>query len=108
MAGLPSAIAYQVSGLTAWIVRQMTTVDYASLPNLILDKPVLPEFIQERCTPALLADAVEDLLLDESARRAQIEGGAEVARQLGRGGPPPSERAAGVVLDHARRSRARA
>jgi lipid-A-disaccharide synthase len=108
VAGLPSAIAYQVSGLTAWIVRQMTTVHYASLPNLILDKPVLPEFIQERCTPALLAEAVEDLLLDEGVRRTQIEGGAEVARQLGRGGPRPSERAAGVVLDHARQSRARA
>jgi len=108
VAGLPSAIAYRVSGLTAWIVRHMVTVEYASLPNLILDKPLLPEFIQDRCTPPLLADVLEDLLLDEGLRRAQIEGGAEVARQLGRGGPPPSERAARVVLDYAMRARSRA
>ncbi len=108
VAGLPSVIAYQVSGLTAWIVRHMVTVHYASLPNLILDKPLLPEFIQDRCTPPLLADAVEDLMLDEGLRRAQIEGGAEVARQLGRGGEPPSERAAQVVLDYAMRARSRA
>lgn len=107
VAGLPSAIAYQVSGPTAWIVRLMTRVHYISLPNLILDRPLLPEFIQERCTPPLLADAMEDLLLDEALRRDQIEGGAEVARQLGRGGPPPSERAARVILDYATRSRAR-
>jgi lipid-A-disaccharide synthase len=107
VAGVPSAIAYKVSAVTAWIVGHMTTVQYASLPNLILDKALLPEFIQERCTPPLLADAVEELLLDDTARRAQIEGGAEVARQLGRGGPPPSEQAATVVLEHARRSRAR-
>jgi lipid-A-disaccharide synthase len=107
-AGLPSVIGYQVSGFTAWIVRHMTSVQYISMPNLILDKPLLPEFIQERCTPPLLADAVEGLLLDEGARRAQIEGGAEVARQLGRGGLPPSGQAAKVVLDYARRSQARA
>jgi lipid-A-disaccharide synthase len=108
VAGLPSAIAYQVSGLTAWIVRHMASVHYISLPNLILDKPLMPEFIQERCTPPLLADAMEDLLLDEALRQAQIEGGAEVARQLGRGGSPPSERAARVVVDYAGRARSRA
>lgn len=103
VAGLPAVIAYQVSGLTAWIVRRMTTVRYISLPNLILEKPLLPEFIQDRCNPPTLATAVEELLLDRDARCAQIEGGAEVARQLGRGGPPPSEQAAKVVLDYARR-----
>ena len=106
VAGLPSVIAYKVTALTAWIVRHMIRVRYASLPNLILDKPLLPEFIQEDCTPQLLAAAVEELLLDEDARRAQIEGGAEVARQLGRGGPPPSEQAAKVVLEYAMRGRA--
>ena len=105
VAGLPAVIAYRVSGLTAWIVRQMITVQYASLPNLILDKPLLPEFIQERCTAPLLSQAVSDLLLDQTLRQAQIEGGAEVARQLGKGGPSPSDIAAKVVLDYAIRTR---
>ena len=102
VAGLPSVIAYQVSPLTAWIVRRMTYVQYISLPNLILDKPLLPEFIQERCNPTNLSEAVAALLVDDAARRLQIEGGAEVARQLGRGDVPPSERAAEVVLGYAR------
>lgn len=107
VAGCPTVMAYQVSGLTAWIVRRMVKVQYASLPNLILDRGVIPEFLQERCNPAELSEAVGRLLLDETARRAQIEGGAEVARRLGMGGPPPSEIAAGVVLDHAARHQSR-
>jgi len=103
VAGCPTVMAYQVSGLTAWIVRRMVKVQYASLPNLILNQGLIPEFLQERCNPAELSDAVGRLLLDEAARRAQIEGGAEVARRLGMGGAPPSEIAAGVVLEHAAR-----
>lgn len=103
VAGCPTVMAYQVSGLTAWIVRRMVKVQHASLPNLILSKSLIPEFLQERCNPGELAEAVGRLLLDESARRAQIEGGAEVARRLGLGGPPPSEIAAGVVLDYAQK-----
>ena len=107
VAGCPTVMAYQVSGLTAWIVRRMVKVQHASLPNLILGRELLPEFLQERCNPEALSDAVSHLLLDEDARRAQIEGGAEVARRLGAGGAPPSDIAAKVVLDHAGRYHAR-
>jgi lipid-A-disaccharide synthase len=107
VAGLPAAIAYKLSPVTAWIVKRMVSVGYASLPNLILDQPLQPEFIQERCSPPLLAEAMAQLLVDDGLRRAQIEGGAAVARQIGRGGPRPSERAAQVVLDYAKRSRAK-
>ncbi|HEY4134197.1 MAG TPA: lipid-A-disaccharide synthase [Alphaproteobacteria bacterium] len=102
--GCPTVMAYKVSGLTAWIVRRMVKVQYATLPNLILDRGLVPEFIQERCNPTALAEAVGHLLLDEEARREQVEGGAEVARRLGAGGPAPSEVAADVVLEHAARS----
>ena len=107
VAGCPTVMAYQVSGLTAWIVRRMVKVQHASLPNLILGRELLPEFLQERCNPEALSAAVSHLLLDEGARRAQIEGGAEVARRLGAGGAPPSDIAAKVVLDHAGRHHAR-
>jgi lipid-A-disaccharide synthase len=101
VAGCPTVMAYQVSGVTAWIVRRLVKVQYASLPNLILNQGLIPEYLQEHCNPAELASAVGRLLLDDAARRTQIEGGAEVARRLGLGGPSPSEMAAGVVLDYA-------
>jgi lipid-A-disaccharide synthase len=101
VAGCPAVMAYQLSGLTVWIVRRMVKVQYASLPNLILDRPMIPEHLQEHCNAAELTEAVSCLLLDETARQAQIGGGAEVARRLGFGGPPPSDIAAAVLLRHA-------
>ena len=64
----------------------------------MLDRMLVPEFLQENCTPDNLARAVARLLDDPAARQEQIDGVAEVARWLGEGGRPPSEQAADVVL----------
>ncbi len=51
LAGVPSLIAYRVSRLTAAIVRHLAKVKYANLVNLLLDRPVVPELLQDRCRP---------------------------------------------------------
>jgi len=63
----------------------------------------VPELLQERCRPELLADAVSALLQDEAAREAQRAAGREALRRLGYGGAAPSARAARIVLDFADR-----
>jgi lipid-A-disaccharide synthase len=98
-AGLPSVIGYRVHALSAAVARRMIAVDYVSIPNLVLGREVMPEFLQGACTPAKLAAALERLLSDPEARRAQREGCAEAMSILGRGGVPPSRRAAKAVLD---------
>lgn len=100
LAKVPTVVAYRLSPLTAWVGRRMVNVPYVTVVNLILGRRLLPEFVQERCTPPLLADAVAELLSDEQARRAQIEGTRDVLRQLGLGQRPPSEAAAEVILRH--------
>jgi lipid-A-disaccharide synthase len=104
LAGLPAVITYRVSAVTGWIGRRLLRVPYVNLVNLLLDRAAVPELLQERCRPELLADAVSALLGDEAARRAQREAGREALRRLGYGGPPPSARAARIVLDLAARS----
>lgn len=99
MAETPSVIAYRVSPFTAWLARRLVRVSYANLVNLVLDRPAVPELLQEDCQPERLTAALETLLADEAARRAQIEAGREALARLGRGGPSPGERAAAVVLD---------
>jgi lipid-A-disaccharide synthase len=98
IAGTPMVIAYKTNALTAWLARRMVRVSYACLVNLILDRPVVPEFIQQDCRPDLLADAVAGLFDDGAARAAQIADGRRAAESLGLGGPSPSARAAEVVL----------
>ncbi len=99
IAGVPAVIAYKANPLTAWAARRMMRVPYVSLVNLILDRPVYPELLQERCRPDLLADAVGALLADRRAREAQSAEAREAVAEIGLGGPSPSGRAAEVILD---------
>lgn len=97
IASLPAIIAYRVHPLTAGLYRRFIKVKYANLINILLDRPVVPEFLQEACRPELLADAVASLLEDPGARALQQAAGQEAARLLGSDGASPSERAADVV-----------
>jgi len=99
LAGLPAVITYKVSPLTALIGRRLLRVRHVSLVNILLDRQAVPEMLQERCRPDLLAEAVSALLTDEAARAAQREAGREALRRLGYGGPSPSARAARIILD---------
>ncbi|MCY4550518.1 MAG: lipid-A-disaccharide synthase [Defluviicoccus sp.] len=99
LAGVPMAIAYKLNPLTATILRRMIRVRYATIVNLVLDRPAIPEFLQESCTGAALAEAALLLLRDEGARCTQIEATASAIAALRPDGERPSARAATAILD---------
>lgn len=99
LAGLPSVISYRVNPVTAALVRRLVRVKYVNLVNLMLDRMLVPELLQQDCRSDTVAAALARLLDDPAARQEQIDGVADVAAWLGRGGPPPSERAARAILD---------
>lgn len=100
LAGVPMIVTYQTSAFTAWLLRRMIRIKYVNLINLLLDKPLIPEFLQEQCNPTTLSKAVEELFANPKARQQQVEG-AQSALALLRGTLPetPSEQAAQIVLD---------
>lgn len=94
--GTPFAVAYRTSPLTAGIARRVMNVDYIALPNLVADREVVPEFVQERVTPELVAPVLLDLLNELSeTRRRQLDGLAAVRQRLGGGGA--AERVADII-----------
>ncbi len=98
LAGLPAVIAYRINPVT-WAFKDLfLRVPYVNLVNLLLDRPLVPELLQGRCRPDLLAEAVSNLLDDEEARRKQIDGAREAVGLLSPNGVAPSERAAEIVL----------
>ena len=99
LAAVPMIVCYRVNPLTAAIARRILLVPHIAMPNIIADRRAAPEFVQRECSPERLVPAVEQLLQDADRRRDQIESFGEIAARLGRGGPPPSERAAEVILD---------
>jgi lipid-A-disaccharide synthase len=98
LAGVPHIVGYRVNEVTARIAWLLLKVRYASLVNLLLDRMLVPEFIQLRCAPGPLAAGLERLLRDPNAVAAQRAGFAEALALLR---PPqglPSEAAATAVL----------
>jgi lipid-A-disaccharide synthase len=98
-AGVPHLVAYRVNPVTAAIVRRLVRVPFASLVNLLAERAVVPEYLQQDATPAALADALSTLLTDPGAAAAQRTAFAEVLARLR---PPeglPSAAAAAIVLD---------
>ena len=99
LAAVPMIVCYRANPLTAAIAQRILLVDHIAMPNIIADRRAAPEFVQRQCSPRRLVPAVEKLLHDAGRRHDQIESYREIAARLGRGGTPPSERAAEVVLN---------
>jgi lipid-A-disaccharide synthase len=97
--GVPMVVAYRVNPVSAAIARRLVRVRYVSLVNLLADAAVIPEFLQERCTPDLLAGALDALLSDVAARQAQADRFASLLARLRAPEGLPSEAAAAALLD---------
>jgi lipid-A-disaccharide synthase len=99
LARVPTVLGYRVHPITAEIGRRIIRIRYASIINLIADAELIPEHLQERCTPILLAQAVGQYLDDRAAADAQRASIAPVvARLAAPGGVTPSAAAAAEVL----------
>jgi len=98
LSGVPAVIGYRINPLTHFIAVRMTFGKYAGLPNVILDRPLMPELLQYDCTPERLVVELSRLLDDPAARQVQLDGGTEIRRLLSPEGKTPSEAAADVVL----------
>jgi lipid-A-disaccharide synthase len=103
LAGVPMAVAYRVDPLAAPFLRRMIKAPSVVLANLVLGENVIPEFLQEDCTPDRLADALRDLLAEGPARQRQLAAMTRIPDRLAIAASTPSEAAAGIVLDHATR-----
>jgi len=62
MAGVPHLIAYKMNPLTAALARRVLKIKYVNLLNLLVNKPVIPELLQENCTPDKLVATIHELL----------------------------------------------
>lgn len=99
LAGVPMLVAYRVNPLSAMIARRMIKVRYASLLNLLLDREIVPELIQQDCNPDRLAAELAPLLTDPAAAQAQRAAFAEPLAMLRPALGTPSQAAAAAVLD---------
>jgi len=104
VAGVPMVAAYKVDALEAFVIRRLVRVPSYILANLVLGQNVVPEIVQEECTPDRLAEALTPLLGDTPERRRQVEAFATLDAVMEIGSRAPATRAADIVLEVARRA----
>jgi lipid-A-disaccharide synthase len=93
---VPMVIVYRLSPLTYRLGRRLVTVKAIGMVNLIADRKIVPELVQDAFTPEAVAREAISMLTDR-ARAARIR--ADLANVRARlGGPGASRRAAEAIL----------
>lgn len=98
LALIPMVTAYKISKLEEWFFRALTNIQSVILPNIILDRQIIPEFLQENCTAKNICNALICLLGDTNERKIQIDALHQVLKLMKVEGGNPSEQAAYVAL----------
>ena len=66
----PMVVGYTMPALTAYLMRRKGLIPYVSLPNILAQRPVVPEFLQYYCKPDMIAASLIDQLSDR--RRSEL------------------------------------
>ncbi len=98
LAGVPMVVAYRVHPLTAALVRRMLTLPRVAMVNVLARREVVPELLQENCTPEELASAAGALITDATRAAAQRAAFRDIVASLAPQGRLPSEAAAAEIL----------
>jgi lipid-A-disaccharide synthase len=102
LAGVPTVAAYRVSALEAMLARTLISVDSVILANLVLGERIVPELLQEACTPENVARELSVLIGNTPGRDAQLRAFSRLDDIMQIGRAEPSARAAEIVLACAR------
>jgi lipid-A-disaccharide synthase len=98
VSGVPMVAAYIVSALEAQVIRRVVRVPSFILANLVIGQKVVPELLQNECTPERLAAALIPLIGDTPERRRQVEAFSWLDTIMEIGSRAPAARAADIVL----------
>jgi lipid-A-disaccharide synthase len=91
----PVVVVYRVSPLTATLAKPLVRTPFFAMVNLIAEKQIVPELVQDDFTPDRVASEVLQLLQEPNTRSRMRSSLAEVRARLG---PPGAvERAADAI-----------
>ncbi|MBU0764367.1 MAG: lipid-A-disaccharide synthase [Bacteroidetes bacterium] len=93
---VPEAVCYKSTGpVSYYIARSLIRVRFISLVNLIMDKEVVKELIQDDLTPLNLKEEMDKILFNSDFRAGMLDEFRKLRTELG--GPGASGRAAELM-----------
>lgn len=93
---VPEVICYKGNPISYLIAKNLINVKYICLVNLIMDRPVVKELIQNDLTPDNIADELKLLLTNHKRQRQLLDDYEELRMILGNAGA--SKNAASIIV----------
>jgi lipid-A-disaccharide synthase len=94
--GTPQVVCYKTGTISYQIAKRLVDVKYISLVNLILNKEVVTELIQDDFNLHTLSQKLQEITEDQEIRKTILENYALLRKKLGDGGA--SVKSAGIIL----------
>jgi len=94
---VPQVVVYRGGAISVAIARMLVNIKFISLVNLIMDKKVVTELIQEDCNPELISSNLTQVL-DGKEREAMLLDYRQLSAKMGDAGA--SERTAKLILKY--------
>jgi len=82
----PFVIVYKVANLSFWIAKKLAQVPYLGIVNVLAKRCIVPELLQERFTPANIAEKTAQILQDNAYRQQMLADLKAIRHQLGEAG----------------------
>ena len=70
--GIPTIATYKIGKFSAYIMKKFITIPFVSLPNIIMNKAIIPELLQENAIPEKIV-ATALCLLHNTKEREQMK-----------------------------------
>lgn len=80
---LPQVVCYKGGTVSFMIAKQLVDIKYISLPNLVMDKPVVKELVQNDLTSENISAELKEILTNKSHRESILKDYAELKGKLG-------------------------
>ncbi|MWN05142.1 lipid-A-disaccharide synthase [Gilliamella sp. Pas-s95] len=71
LAKCPMVVGYKMKPLTFWLAKKLIKTPYVSLPNILTGKALVPELLQQDCTPENIANHIIPLLEGDNSELKQ-------------------------------------
>jgi len=84
--GIPNCITYRIAPLSYAILKHMVKINNIGLVNIVAEKEIVKEFIQNQAQPQFIADEIHKILSDETYRNNMTNELDKVRNKLGKTG----------------------
>ena len=83
---VPEIVVYQTSPITFYLGKLFVKLNFLGLPNLIMERQIVPELLQSDMTPKKLTEALDSILFNPQFRNDILDNYAQLRNKLGNEG----------------------